>query len=84
MIDRRGFFGIAAGAGAGLALTPQLLRAFQQSGGTLIQRSIPSTGEMLPVSACAFPCIASKTRPPLSTIGFGSAARDRHRNRRGP
>src|SRR5687768_3497120 len=52
MIDRREFLGIAAGAGASLALTPQLLRAvqpFQQSGGKLIQRAVPSTGEMLPV-----------------------------------
>jgi hypothetical protein len=49
MIDRRNFLGIAAGAGASLALTPQLLRALQQSGGKLIQRAVPSTGEMLPV-----------------------------------
>ena len=52
MIDRRTFLGITAGAGAGLALTPQLLRALealQQPGGKLIQRAIPSTGEMLPV-----------------------------------
>ena len=49
MIDRRKFFGIAAGAGATLALTPELLRALQQPGGKLIQRAIPSTGEMLPV-----------------------------------
>jgi len=52
MIDRREFLGIAAGAGASLALTPRLLRALnsmQQSGAKLIQRAIPSTGEMLPV-----------------------------------
>ena len=49
MIDRRRFIGIAAGAGATLALTPQLLHALQQSRGKLIQRAIPSTGEMLPV-----------------------------------
>ena len=51
MIDRRRFLGIAAGAGATLALTPELLRALQlqQPGGKLIQRAIPSTGEMLPV-----------------------------------
>ena len=57
MIDRRKFLGITAGAGASLALTPQLLRALQQSGGTLIQqpagkliqRAIPSSGEMLPI-----------------------------------
>jgi aryl-alcohol dehydrogenase-like predicted oxidoreductase len=48
MIDRREFLGMTAGAGA-LALTPELLRAFQQSRGKLIQRAIPSSGEMLPV-----------------------------------
>jgi aryl-alcohol dehydrogenase-like predicted oxidoreductase len=53
MIDRRKFLGIAAGAGASLALTPQLLRALQQQGGTLIQRAIPSTGERLPVVGLA-------------------------------
>ena len=42
MINRREFLGITAGAGAALALTPELLRASQQSGGTLIQRAIPS------------------------------------------
>jgi len=49
MIDRRQFLGKAAGAGASLALTPALLRALQQSRGTILQRAIPSTGEMLPV-----------------------------------
>ena len=49
MINRREFLGITAGAGAALALTPQLLRALEQQGGTLIQRAIPSSGEMLPV-----------------------------------
>ena len=49
MIDRREFLGITLGAGASLALTPELLGARQQSGGKLIQRAIPSSGEMLPV-----------------------------------
>ena len=49
MIDRREFFGITLGAGATLALTPDLLRAFQQSSAKLIQRAVPSSGEMLPV-----------------------------------
>jgi len=49
MINRREFLGITAGTGAALALTPELLLALQQSGGKLIQRAIPSSGEMLPV-----------------------------------
>jgi len=52
MINRRGFLGIAASASATLALTPELLRALQQS--QLIQRAIPSTGEMLPVVGLSF------------------------------
>ena len=48
MIDRREFLGLSLGAGATLALTPDLLRALEQSG-KLIQRAIPSSGEMLPV-----------------------------------
>src|SRR5688500_10754390 len=49
MIDRRRFLGIAASAGASLALTPRLLRALQPSGGKVMQRAISSTGELLPV-----------------------------------
>jgi aryl-alcohol dehydrogenase-like predicted oxidoreductase len=49
MVNRREFLGATLGAGATLALSPELLRAFQPSGGKLIQRAIPSTGEMLPV-----------------------------------
>jgi aryl-alcohol dehydrogenase-like predicted oxidoreductase len=49
MINRREFIGMAAGAGAALALTPELLRAHQSSAGRLMQRAIPSSGEMLPV-----------------------------------
>jgi aryl-alcohol dehydrogenase-like predicted oxidoreductase len=50
MIDRRKFLGITAGAGAALALSPQMLRALeQQASGKLIQRAIPSSGEMIPV-----------------------------------
>jgi len=48
MVNRREFLGIAAGASAALALAPELLRAHQQSAGTLVQRAIPSSGEMLP------------------------------------
>lgn len=54
MINRREFLGVAAGAGATLAFTPELLRALQQPTGKLIQRAIPSTGEMLPVIGLAF------------------------------
>ena len=57
MINRRKFLGLTAGAGATLALTPQLLRALQglgQQGGKLIQRAIPSSGEMLPVVGLSF------------------------------
>src|SRR3954471_3483615 len=55
MIDRRKFLGIAAGAGASLALSPQLLRALQQQQtGKLIQRAIPSSGEMLPALGLSF------------------------------
>ena len=49
MINRREFLGIAAGAGAALALGPQRLRAHQTPSGALMQRAIPSTGEKLPV-----------------------------------
>ena len=52
MINRRDFLGITAGAAAATALTPELLRALQtlqHSSGQLMQRAIPSTGEMLPV-----------------------------------
>ena len=48
MISRRDFLGTSLGAGAALALTPELLWGLQQSAGTLIQRAIPSSGEMLP------------------------------------
>ena len=54
MVNRRDFFGITLGAGAALALTPELLRALQQPGGKLIQRAIPSSGEMLPVIGLSF------------------------------
>jgi aryl-alcohol dehydrogenase-like predicted oxidoreductase len=54
MISRREFLGIAAGAGATLGLTPQLLGALRHPGETLIQRAIPSSGEMLPVIGLSF------------------------------
>jgi aryl-alcohol dehydrogenase-like predicted oxidoreductase len=52
MINRREFLGMTAGAGATLVLAPELLRALQQ--GKLIQRAIPSSGEMLPVVGLSF------------------------------
>lgn len=68
MINRRQFFGTSASAGATLALTPNLLRAIQalqQSGGKLIQRAIPSSGEMLPViglgTSATFGAVARST-----------------------
>ena len=54
MVNRREFLGITAGAGAALALTPTLLRALQQPGGKLLQRAIPSSGEMLPAVGLSF------------------------------
>ena len=70
MINRRDFLGIAAGAGAGLTLTPELLRALPpgrqtarpQQQGQLIQRAIPSTGEMLPVIGVARGGVQNNTR----------------------
>lgn len=54
MISRREWLGLSLGAGAALTLTPRLLRALQQPGGRLIQRAIPSSGEMLPVIGLTF------------------------------
>ena len=54
MISRRDFLGTSLGAAAALALTPELLRALQKPGGQLIQRAIPSSGEMLPVIGVQF------------------------------
>jgi aryl-alcohol dehydrogenase-like predicted oxidoreductase len=49
VISRREFLGTSFGAGATLALTPELLLgAFQQSG-KLIQRAIPSSGETVAI-----------------------------------
>lgn len=49
MISRREWLGLSLRAGASLALGPALLRALRASGGQLIQRAIPSSGELLPV-----------------------------------
>ncbi len=47
MVNRREWIGITLGLGGALALHPRLLQALQH--GQLIQRAIPSTGEMVPV-----------------------------------
>jgi aryl-alcohol dehydrogenase-like predicted oxidoreductase len=62
MVNRRDFLGMSLGAGASLALTPELLRALQQ--GQLIRRAIPSSGEMLPV-------ISFAPRPTVRVSGPG-------------
>jgi aryl-alcohol dehydrogenase-like predicted oxidoreductase len=54
MVNRRDFLGITLGTGVTLALTPAWLRAFQRSSGTLIERMIPSSGEMVPALGLAF------------------------------
>ena len=53
MFTRREFLGTSIGASASLALTSEWLLAFQQPGGKLLQRAIPSSGEMLPVISFA-------------------------------
>jgi aryl-alcohol dehydrogenase-like predicted oxidoreductase len=54
MVNRREFLEISLGAGATLAITPELLRAMREPSGTLIQRAIPSSGEMLPALGLSF------------------------------
>ena len=54
MISRREWLGRSLGAGATLALTPEVLLGLQQSRAKLIQRAIPSSGEMLPVIGLHF------------------------------
>ncbi|HYW31503.1 MAG TPA: aldo/keto reductase [Gemmatimonas sp.] len=53
MANRQRLLGVSAVAGAALAISAQLLGA-QQLNGKLIQRAIPSSGEMLPVIGLAF------------------------------
>jgi aryl-alcohol dehydrogenase-like predicted oxidoreductase len=76
MINRREFLGTTAGAGAALTFPPELLRALQQSRGQLIQRAIPSTGEMLPViSYSPRPTATPAPGPILPAPGDVPAAR---------
>ena len=50
MVNRRDFLGLSAGLGATLGLSPRLLAALSRlPQGQLLQRAIPSTGEMIPV-----------------------------------
>jgi aryl-alcohol dehydrogenase-like predicted oxidoreductase len=71
MISRREWIGITVGAGSALALDPRILRTLQQ--GQLIQRAIPSTGEMLPAvglgSSATFSQVArSEDRAALTEV----------------
>ena len=68
MISRREFLGTSLGTTAALALTPELLRALQQPGGQLIQRAIPSSGEMLPVIGVQFGNSASQDPAALKEV----------------
>lgn len=54
MVSRRRFFGMTLGAGATMAFAPSLLRAFEQPSQKLMERAIPSSGEMLPVVGVQF------------------------------
>ncbi len=62
MVSRREWLGITLGAGATLSLSPRLLEALEQ--GQIVQRAIPSTGEMVPVvglgSAATFSSVARR------------------------
>lgn len=48
-MNRRAFLGATAGVGAAWVLASEPLCALPQTGGELIQRAIPSSGEQLPV-----------------------------------
>ena len=63
MINRREFVGLSAAAGASLAFPSELLRALEQSTGKMMQRAIPSSGEMLPV-------ISFAPRPPADPAAY--------------
>jgi aryl-alcohol dehydrogenase-like predicted oxidoreductase len=67
-ISRREFLGTSLGAAAAAGFTPELLRAFQQSGGQMIQRAIPSSGEMLPVIGVQFGNSASLDPAALKAV----------------
>lgn len=54
LISRREWLGLSIAAGAAIAISPKLLGALRAPGAKLIQRAIPSTGEMLPVIGLQF------------------------------
>lgn len=68
MRSRREFIGTSLGTAAALAVTPELLRALQSSSGQLIQRAIPSSGEMLPVIGVQFGNSASLDPAALKAV----------------
>ncbi len=68
MVSRREWLGQSIGAGAALSLTPDLVRAIQQSAGKLIQRPIPSSGEMLPVIGVQFQNNTSQDPASLAAV----------------
>ena len=68
LFSRREFLGRSLGGAAALVLTPELLRARQQPGGQLIQRVIPSSGEMLPVIGVQFQNNTSQNPAALKAV----------------
>ena len=72
MLSRREFLGTSLASGAALALTPELLRALQLSGNKLIQRAIPSSGEMLPVIGLTFGNISPSGRQADGTVNHAA------------
>jgi len=81
MLTRREWIGITSGVAGALALDPRLIRALQHS--QLMQRAIPSTGEMLPVvglgSSATFSRVArsedqAALREVMSTMVEGGAS----------
>jgi len=68
MITRREFLGTSVGAGAALVFIPEPLLALQQSGGKLIHRTIPSSGETLPVIGVQFGNSASLDPAALKAV----------------
>jgi aryl-alcohol dehydrogenase-like predicted oxidoreductase len=49
MFSRREFLGTSLAAGASVAIAPELLRAMAPQAGKMMQRTIPSSGESVPI-----------------------------------